>query len=86
MPYSSGQVSVGTTATAIYTESVPDNDSVLISASAACFVGGPGVTTTTGLPIPATTPTKIPTTGAETLQLYGVCASGTVTVSYLSIT
>lgn len=85
MPYSSGQVSVGTTATAIFTESVPDNDSVLISASAAAFVGGPGVTTTTGLPIPASTPTLIPTTGAESLQLYGVVSSGTATISYLSI-
>ena len=86
MPYASGQVSVGTTATAIYTESVPDNDSVLISSSAAAFVGGPGVTTATGFPVAANTPVLVPTTGAESLQLFGVVSSGTATISYLSIT
>jgi hypothetical protein len=39
MSYASGQVSVGTTATAIFTQTTPDNDSVLISSSAAAFVG-----------------------------------------------
>jgi hypothetical protein len=85
MPYASGQVSVGTTATAVYTQTVPDNDSVLISASAACFVGPAGVTVTTGIPIPASTPVLIPTTGAESLQLFGVVTTGTATISYLSI-
>jgi hypothetical protein len=73
-----------TTATAIFTQTVPDNDSVLISASAAAFVGGPGVTTSTGFPVAANTPVLIPTTGAEVLQLYGVVSSGTATISYLS--
>jgi hypothetical protein len=85
MPYASGQVSVGTTATAIFTQTTPDNDSVLISSSAAAFVGPAGVTVTTGIPIPASTPVLIPTTGAETLKLYGVVSTGTATISYLSI-
>jgi hypothetical protein len=87
MPYKSGQVSVGTTATALYTQGpAPDNEGVLIYSSAAAFVGPAGVTTTTGLPIPATTPVLIPTTGSEPLSLYAVVSTGTATVSYLSIT
>ena len=85
MAYASGHVSVGTTATAIFTQTTPDNDSVLISSSAAAFVGPAGVTTSTGLPVPANTPVLVPTTGAETLKLYGVVTSGTATISYLSI-
>ena len=54
--------------------------------SAAAFVGPAGVTTSTGLPIPANTPVLIPTTGAEPLELFGVVSSSTATVSYLSIT
>jgi hypothetical protein len=84
MPYASGQVSVGTTATLICTVgSVPENDGLLINASAACFVGGPGVTATTGFPVPASTQTQVPVTGAEPLALYGVTSSGTSTVSYI---
>jgi hypothetical protein len=80
-------VATGTTATAIFTSGpAPDNDSVLISSSAAAFVGPAGVTVTTGIPIPASTPVLIPTTGAETLKLYGVVTSGTATISYLTIT
>jgi hypothetical protein len=80
-------VATGTTATAIFTSGpAPDNDSVLISSSAAAFVGPAGVTVTTGIPIPASTPVLIPTTGAETLKLYGVVTSGTATLSYLTIT
>jgi hypothetical protein len=80
-------VATGTTATAIFTSGpAPDNDSVLISSSAAAFVGPAGVTVTTGIPIPASTPVLIPTTGAETLKLYGVVTSGTATISYLAIT
>jgi hypothetical protein len=43
------------------------------------------VTTSTGFPVAANTPVLIPTTGAETLKLYGVVTSGTATISYLSI-
>lgn len=85
MPYASGQVSVGTTATAIFTQTIPDNDSVLISSSAAAFVDPSGVTASTGFPVAANTPVLIPTTGAEVLKRYGVVSSGTATISYLSI-
>jgi hypothetical protein len=85
MAYKSGQVSVGTTATSLFTQG-PDNDGVLVSSSAAAFVGPSGVTTSTGLPIPANTPVLVPTTGSEPLSLYAVVSTGTATVSYLSIT
>jgi hypothetical protein len=83
--YKSSQTSVGTTATLVATvgPTAPDNDGVLVSSSVAAFVGGSGVTTTTGFPIPATTPVLIPTTGAEVLQLFAVVASGTATVSVI---
>lgn len=78
---------MGTTATALFTTGpAPNNDDVVIYSSVAAFVGPSGVTTTTGLPIPATTPVHIPTTGAEYDTLYAVVASGTGTVSYLTIT
>jgi hypothetical protein len=80
-------VATGTTATAIFTSGpTPDNDSVLISSSAAAFVGPAGVTTTTGFPLVASTPTLIPVTGPENDQLFAVVSTGTATVSYLTIT
>lgn len=61
MPYKSGQVSVGTSATAVFTTGpAPENDGVLISSSAAAFVGGSGVTTSTGFPVAANTPVLVP--------------------------
>ena len=56
---------------------------MLISSSAAAFVGGSGVTASTGFPVAANTTVLIPTTGAEELELYAVVASRTATVSYL---
>lgn len=82
--YTSAQTSVGTTATLVATiGSAPDTDGVLVSSSAAAFIGGSGVTTTTGFPIAANTPVLVPTTGAEPLSLYAVVASSTATVSVL---
>jgi hypothetical protein len=83
--YKSSQTLVGTTATLVATvgPTAPDNDGVLVSSSAAAFIGGAGVTTTTGFPIPVTTPVLVPTTGAEVLQLFAVVASGTATVSVI---
>lgn len=63
--------------------SVPDSDGVLINSSAAAFVGGSGVTITTGFPVAANTPTLIPTTGAEPVSVYAITSSGTATVSYI---
>lgn len=82
--YHSAQTSVGTTATLVASiGSVPDNSGVLVQSSAAAFIGGSGVTTTTGFPIAANTPVLVPTTGAESLSLYAVVASSTATVSVL---
>lgn len=79
-----GQVSVSTTATLVCTVgSVPDSDGVLITSSAASFVGGSGVTIATGFPVAANTPTLIPTTGAEPVAVYAITSSGTATVSYI---
>ena len=87
MAYKSGQVPVGTTATALFTTGpAPVNSSVLVSSSAAAFVGPAGVTTTTGFPVVANSPTLIPVTGAENDQLFAVVSTGTATVSYLTIT
>ena len=77
-------VSVATTATLVCTVgSVPENDGVLINSSAAAFIGGSGVTTSTGFPVAANTPVLVPTTGAESLALYAVVSSSTATVSYI---
>lgn len=77
-PYVSGQVTVGTTATLIASPPGP----IAISCSAATVVGGAGVTTSTGLSVPATTVVTIPGDGPAH-DLYGVVASGTATVSFV---
>lgn len=82
--YHSAQTSVGTTATLVATiSSAPDTDGVLVSSSAAAFIGGAGVTSSTGFPIAATTPVLVPTTGSEPLTLYAVVSTGTATVSVI---
>ncbi|MGB7871812.1 MAG: hypothetical protein WBM01_26730 [Mycobacterium sp.] len=43
------------------------------------------MTTSPGFLVAANTPVLIPTTGSETLELYGVVSSGTATISHLSI-
>ncbi|WP_236595411.1 hypothetical protein [Mycobacterium paraintracellulare] len=79
-----GQVSVGTTATLVCSVgAVPDSDGVLINSSAAAFIGGAGVTASTGFPIAANTPTLVPTTGAEPVAVYGITSSGTATISFI---
>lgn len=75
---------MGTTATLVCTPgTLPDNSGVLVNASAAAFIGGAGVTPTTGFPLPANTPTRVPTTGAASEALYAVVSSGTATLSYI---
>jgi hypothetical protein len=82
MAYHSAQTSVGTTATLVASVgSAPDSDGLLVSSSAAAFIGPAGVTTTTGFPIAANTPVLVPTTGSEPLSLYAVVASSTATAS-----
>jgi hypothetical protein len=82
MAYHSAQTSVGTTATLVASVgSAPDSDGLLVSSSAAAFIGPAGVTTTTGFPIAANAVVLVPTTGSEPLSLYAVVASSTATVS-----
>jgi hypothetical protein len=85
--FHSSQTTVGTTATLVATvATAPDTDGVLVTASTTgVFLGGAGVTVSTGLPIPATTPVLVPTTGAEPLSLFAVTAtSATVSTLYPS--
>lgn len=82
--FQTGQVSVDTTATLVATiGSAPENDGVLVSGSAAAFIGGSGVTASTGFPVAANTPVLVPTTGAEPLELCAIVSSSTATVSYI---
>jgi hypothetical protein len=70
MPYQSGQVSVGTTATLVCSVgSAPDTDGVLINSSAAAFIGGSGVTASTGFPVIANTPVLVADDGHRTAGL-----------------
>ena len=70
MPYQSGQVSVGTTATLVCSVgSAPDTDGVLINSSAAAFIGGSGVTASTGFPVVANTPVLVADDGRRTAGL-----------------
>jgi hypothetical protein len=83
--YANGSVSVGTTATKVCT--VPaENDDVLVYCSAATFFGGPSVTSsgaTTGVTVPATTLTRIPSVAGTVHDLYAIVASSTSTVTFL---
>lgn len=83
--YANGLVSVGATATLVCT--VPANPTgVLVSSSAACFLGGSTVTATGatgGVPLAANTPTLVPTLGDAQCKLYAVTTSGTANVTYL---
>jgi hypothetical protein len=70
MPYQSGQVSVGTTATLVCSVgSAPHTDGVLINSSAAAFIGGSGVTASTGFPVVANTPVLVADDGRRTAGL-----------------
>lgn len=82
VPFASGQVSVGTTATLVCT--VEGNQSgVLISTSDDCFIGGITVTADTGYALAAATPITVPTNAGVNNQLYAVVSTGTATVSFL---
>jgi hypothetical protein len=84
MAVSTGQVAVTGTATKLFSTGPAPITYALIYASAASWVGPAGVTSSTGFPIPATTPVQIPLTGAEEDSLYAVTSS-TATVSYLYV-
>lgn len=80
--YANGSVSVGTTATLVCTVP-PENDDVMVSCSAATVFGGPSVTATTGVSVPAGAPVRLPSVGGLPHTLYAVVASGTSTVTFL---
>lgn len=82
--YVSGTVTVGTTPTVI--ASPGDCLTMLISnTGATVFLGGPNVTTATGLPVLTTASATIPVTGDAQATLYGIVASTTTAVSYLYV-
>jgi len=89
MTISTGQTSVTTSAVLLFEPSGEAPIShALIYSSAAAYIGGAGVTTSTGLPIPATTVVAIPLTGAETgtaSAVYAVTGSS-ATVSHFLVT
>jgi hypothetical protein len=88
MAVTTGQQSVTTTAVKLFQ---PSGDApiqhALVYSSAAAYIGGSGVTTTTGFPIPATTVVQIPLTGAETGSAEAVYAvtGSSATVSYFLV-
>ena len=84
MAVSAGQVAVTSSATHLFTAGPAPITHALVYSSAAAWIGPSGVTSSTGFPIPATTPVVIPLTGAEEDALYAVTSS-TATVSYFFI-
>jgi hypothetical protein len=84
MAVSTGQVAVTSTAAKLFTSGPAPIAHALVYSSAAAWIGGSGVTSSTGFPIPATTPVQIPLTGAEDDSVYAVTSS-TATVSYFFI-
>jgi hypothetical protein len=65
-----------------------ENDGLLIQngGTVPVFIGGPTVTTsgaTAGVPVAASATVTVPTTGSESLALYGIVTTGTANVSFL---
>jgi hypothetical protein len=81
--YVSNQVTVGTSPTLIATPGTAAN-MVITNGAAVVFLGGSGVTTTTGLSVAANATVTIPVTGGQQASLYGVSATSSV-VSYLFV-
>ena len=84
MAIKTGQVAVTSTATKVFTTGPAPILHALVYASAASWIGPAGVTSSTGLPIPATTLVTVPLTGAEEDDLYAVTSSS-ATVSYFFV-
>ena len=84
--YVQGTVTVGTTPTLICQPDAGTGGVALYASAAGVCVGGSNVTSTagaatTGPQLPATTLVNFPTSAGPT-GLYGVVATGSVTVSY----
>jgi hypothetical protein len=85
MAVSTGQVAVTSTAAKLFSSGPAPITHALVYASAASWIGASGVTSSTGFPVPATTPVVVPLTGAEEVSLYAVTSSS-ATVSYFLVT
>ncbi len=80
-----GQVAVGTSATLIAAAAPGARSSITITntAATAVYLGGSGVTTATGLLLPATIGASVTLNFSG--ALYGVVTTGSVTVSYAAL-
>jgi hypothetical protein len=86
MAYNAAQVAVSTTAAELFTSGPEPAYEVLIYSTVQIFVGPTSsVTSSNGFLVPATTQTRIPTTGAECDSLYAVTSTGTGTAYVLQI-
>lgn len=83
--YATGQVSVGTTATKVFSVHTPLAGGILVSSNAAAYIGGADVTKDNGFALPANTAVSVPAAIADNppLELYAIVESGTATVSYI---
>lgn len=80
--YASGSTSVTTTAVLVAVVSA-ENSGILVSCSATTYFGAPGVTSETGLSVPANTVQWIPSAAGIEHALYAVTATGSSTVTWL---
>jgi hypothetical protein len=80
--FSTAQVSVGSTATKIYTgQSGVDEVTIANLGTTDVFIGKSGVTTSTGFLLPGTKGASL--TLCSTVDIYGIVASGSQAVSVL---
>ena len=80
--YQSGQVTVGTSATLIGAFEGNESGVLIANGAAIVYLGGPTVTTTTGLPVQINSTVTAPTYGGAKVSLYAISASSSV-VSFL---
>ena len=79
-----GQITAtSTAATELSVPTSADIAGVVVTSSAAVYLGNSTVTATKGLLIPANIPTLLPVFSAD--QLYAITPSSTATVSWMSV-
>jgi hypothetical protein len=84
--WNNGQVTVGTTATAICTASIVGSVVIYNGGTGTLYVGGPNVTAsgaTQGVPVAASGSLSLVIAGDVARTIYGVVASGTAAVNFL---
>lgn len=87
LDYTSGVTAVGATATLIATiPAVADGILLTNTGTGTVYLGNASVTTTTGFPVAANATVTVPTVGNYPRNLYGVVASGTASVAFLTPT